>query len=179
MSGSAPSTRFAPDVGRRDHPADPGTHERAVERLLYRMETPPWSAVYRFAIGFAVVPVFSLGRPGGSADWLVVAFFLTVMAALRVVPAIMRGVLPFSQAARTHWARRRRLAKRYDSYQWRKLLWIGVGLWAYLMLTGRPGVAESALAIACLATGGAGTVIWRYRARTAEAHRSGERPGRQ
>ena len=55
-------------------------------------------------------------------------FLLAGLFLLRLVPAALRRLLPFSTETQDVWRERRRLGKRYDSYQWRKLLWIGLGI---------------------------------------------------
>src|SRR5271169_6612304 len=99
-----------------------------LEKLLVLLESSPWDAVYRLAIGFATVSVFSHVFGKDRSVWAFVAFLLGVLFMLRVAPAVFRRVMPFSDTVQQVWAERRQLAKRYDSYQWQKLLWIGAGL---------------------------------------------------
>jgi hypothetical protein len=80
------------------------------------------------------------------------------------VPAILRKILPFSAAARTVWAERRQMAKRVDSYQWRKLFWIGMGLGLFTLQSGHRFPALLGLTFGCLAAGAIGLATWRYRA---------------
>ena len=76
-----------------------------------------------------------LGSDG--SDWTLVPFLLLVLLLLRVVPAVVRKVVPFSAELREAWSVRRRTAKLYDSYQWRKLMWIGAGLALYVAVSGQ------------------------------------------
>lgn len=100
--------------------------------------------------------------------WGATVLILAVLAALRVGPAIVRRVFRFPDDVREVWAERRQLAKRYDSYQWRKLFWLGVGLCAYLALRrdGQPG--KLGLSLACLLGGVAGSLVWAKRRRGAD-----------
>jgi hypothetical protein len=130
------------------------------------VETPPWHAAYRLAIGFCLVPLFALWRGDHGSDWRLLPLFLVVLLALRLVPVIIRRVLPVSGGVQAHWAQQRLLAKRADSYQWRKLVCFGLGLAAYLAMEGRADVIPAALAIACLLAGGLGAWRWRRLARS-------------
>src|SRR5262249_13078902 len=80
-------------------------------------------AFYRVGSGYLIVPTWSYALGQGSG-WSLIVFFAGVLLALRVVPAVLRKVLPFDAEVRTIWADRRQMAKRVDSYQWRKLFWI-------------------------------------------------------
>ena len=72
-------------------------------------------------------------------------------------------MLPFDAEVRPIWAERRQMTKRVDSYQWRKLLWIGIGLALFALLSGRRLPVQLAITAACLAAGAAGTTMWRHR----------------
>jgi hypothetical protein len=123
-------------------------------------------ALFRVALGVLLIPVFGWSRAGGESAWSLWLFFLFVLLALRIVPAVLRHILPFSQETQRTWFARRVLAKRYDSYQWRKLLWIGLGLSAYLAVRGEAAPAQDLLATVCLVGGVLGEVAWRRVART-------------
>jgi hypothetical protein len=145
---------------------------RAVERMLLQLECSPWHAIHRVAIGFAILAVYH-GLPF-ARDWrLLLLTFAAVLLSLRIAPAIARRVLPFSVAAQAAWAERRRLGKRYDAYQWRKLLWIGVGMVIWLLLPGSFSPAPAALTAVCVVGGGIGA--WRWNRRVAAATRRGAR----
>ena len=78
-------------------------------------------------IGFVLIPLVRWSRyDDGSVGRLIVSLG-ALLVALRVVPAIARRPFHFGRHA-GEWFTRRRIAKKYDSYQWRKLLWIGIGL---------------------------------------------------
>jgi hypothetical protein len=132
-----------------------------VDRFLLHLDEGPFGALYRALIGFATIPAMRLllGRDG--SDWTLVLFLLTVLLLLRVGLAVVRKVLPFSPELQEAWSVRRRTAKLYDSYQWRKLMWIGVGLAFYVAVSGRYWPVQIALSMFCLITGAIGTVRWR------------------
>ncbi len=130
------------------------------EQVLRRMDAPPFQPMYQAIIGFLVVPAFARAI-GGGVDWRLMPFFLAVLAAVRIVPAVLRHVLPLPADVKAHWFRQRALAKRYDSYQWRKLFWFGLGLAAYMALFDRGARVEQALGLICLVSGALGLLVWR------------------
>ena len=112
-------------------------------------------------LGLAILPAFR-ALPGGDDRALIFpALFLGMLVALRVAPAVLRHILPFSAEAKTIWAERRNIAKQYDSYQWRKLFWIGLGLLPYAAVGGGLKTGELVVTIICLICGGAGLLLWR------------------
>jgi hypothetical protein len=144
----------------------PDAAENLWETLARGVETPPWHAGYRLVIGFCLVPFLAWWPGGNRSDWRLFPLFILVLLTLRLVPAVARRLLPVSEALRTHWTHQRLLAKRFDSYQWRKLVWFGLGLTAYLAVNGRADAVPTGLAAACLMTGGLGAWRWRHLART-------------
>jgi hypothetical protein len=130
-------------------------------KTLRRTGAAPWEPLYQLAVGFLVVPVFGRLSGRSGSDWRLLPFFLLVLIALRVVPAMVRHLLPFSAELKAHWFNQRALAKRYDSYQWRKLFWLGLGLAGYVALYDRDGRAGGLLAAACLVSGALGLFVWR------------------
>ena len=119
----------------------------APERPVRHSGWASWHALYRLVIGFCLVPVAGWWWGDGAATWRLVLSFLFVLVMLRIVPAVVRHVLPFPQDVKAEWARERLLAKRFDSYQWRKLLWFGLGLVAHLLIAGRALAVPSILAL--------------------------------
>jgi hypothetical protein len=132
-----------------------------LERYLVELDSGPSSAVSRVALGLCIPPVFRALSGGSDQIWIDVALFLALLIGLRVIPAVLRKVLPFSAEAKKVWLDRRQIAKRYDSYQWQKLLWIGVGLLPYGVVGGGLKIGETVLTVICLIGGGAGWLIWR------------------
>ena len=123
----------------------------------------PWPALSRLALGFLVFPIAAWWLAVETPDWRVVPFFLLLLLALRVVPAVARRVLPTPTEVQARWAGRRELAKRFDSYQWRKLLWFGLGMALYLLVVRGAAGAEIGLALACVVAGALGETRWRRR----------------
>jgi hypothetical protein len=140
---------------------------RTLERILVDLDSSPWSAISRVALGLTILPIFR--QLTGSSDriWLYAILFLGLLLALRMVPAVLRHALPFSDEAKTIWAERRQIAKQYDSYQWQKLFWMGLGLLPYAFLGNGPRPNEIILTLFCLIGGSAGLLVWR---RNKDAH---------
>ena len=138
---------------------------RAADRMLVRLDQPPWSALFGVTVGYAVVPVWLWATSSHVPGWTLVPFLLVVLASIRIVPAVLRKLLPFDRDAQQIWAERRRMAKRYDSFQWRKLFWIGAGLFLYAWASGSRFGVLMGLAQWTLIAGAAGQIIWQYRAR--------------
>jgi hypothetical protein len=131
------------------------------ERTLVSIEDHPWAALYRMAVGFVAMPIVSFAWKGQASAVAAIATLLGILLMLRFLPMVFRGVLSFSEPVQKIWDDRRQAAKRHDSYQWRKLFWIGVGLAAYVVLTGQFGVANVSVGAICLMSGAAGVLRWR------------------
>ena len=130
------------------------------DRFLLAIDDGVLGVLSRVVIGFATLPVMSFLLGSNVSDWMLVPFLLLVLLLLRGVPTIIRKLVPFSPAVKEVWTVRRRLAKLYDSYQWRKLLWIGVGLALYTTAFGQLSPVRIAVFSACILAGVAGTVRW-------------------
>jgi hypothetical protein len=131
---------------------------RPVERLLLSIERAPLSAIYRIAIGFALIPLFQRLAGTGKPPWSFLLFFLCLLVLLRLVPLVLRKVLPFSKELQDAWFSQRALSKQYDSFQWRKLFWIGLGLGAYMAIYRQHTLTYGLIAAVCIAGGAAG--LW-------------------
>jgi hypothetical protein len=136
----------------------PGT---VTGRLFVNINTPPWDAVYRFAAGWVSVEISPWPFFRRFADWSLVAALLVVLVMVRVVPGVARRVLPFAKSTKAVWAEHRQLGKRFDSYQWRKLFWIGVGVAACSIWSNRLSVAIISVATICMVVGALGYATWR------------------
>lgn len=145
-------------------------------QLVLALETPPWDSAYRALIGYGIMPAYLQFADGSSAPWKLFAFFLAILAALRIVPGVFRRVLPFSREVKTIWAKRRALARRYDSYQWRKLFGLGLGWLMYLFIAGLGQGTPLALAIACVVGGSLGLLFWHKQSRMIAAQASPPTP---
>ena len=133
---------------------------RSIERFLIALDSWPWSAGSRVALGLIIPPVFRVLSGDSDSIWIYLALLIGLLAMLRVVPALMRHALPFSAEATAIWAERRHIAKQYDSYQWQKLFWIGLGLLPHALIGGGLGKGELVVTFICLAGGSAGLLLW-------------------
>ena len=130
------------------------------DRILLQLDEAPWHGL-RLAAGFVVIPLWRLMMGPDSTQSSLVGFFLAVLVATRVLPMVIRRVMPFSADVREVWAARREWGKKHDSYQWQKLFAMGTGVVLYMVVSRdyRPEVAL--LAIGCLLPGVAGVMAWR------------------
>jgi len=135
-----------------------------LEKYLVLLEQAPWNVLYRIGIGYALVPVVSQFSGEDRSGWHLVVWFLGVLFTLRLLPAIARMIVPFSREAREIWTERRRVAKDFDSYQWQKLTWFGVGLAVFMSSSGNVDAIVLALTSFCLICGGFAFYVWRRKA---------------
>lgn len=133
-----------------------GESVRSIERLLLE----PWQSVFRVAYGFFVALLIVHWRGRDISMWEWILLFLGALILLRLAPIIARKALPFSKAVKAVWFEQRQLAKRFDSFQWAKLLWLGIGVGAHVIYAGRLMAQEGMLALACIVAGGLGAVMW-------------------
>ena len=115
----------------------------------------------RVVLGFLIPPVFRALSGGRDQVWISLALFAGLLIGLRVIPALLRAVLPFSAETRSIWFQRRQVAKLHDSYQWQKLFWIGLGLLAFAVAGDGLRTGEQVVTLVCLTGGGAGLLLWR------------------
>ncbi|MCW5704272.1 MAG: hypothetical protein AB7I42_13270 [Bradyrhizobium sp.] len=132
-----------------------------IEHFLVKLDDGPSSAVSRVALGFCIPLVLRALTGGQDHIWTSLALFLGLLIALRVIPAVLRMLLPFSAEAKGIWLQRRQIAKRHDSYQWQKLFWMGIGLLAFAAIGGGLRTGELAVTLVCLVGGSAGMMFWR------------------
>jgi len=130
-------------------------------RFLVELDSGPSSGVSRVALGLCIPPVFRALSGGRDQIWIDLVLFLALLIGLRVIPAVLRKVLPFSAEAKQIWSDLRQIAKLHDSYQWQKLFWVGLGLLPYAVVGGGLRTGEWVLTAICLVGGGAGLLIWR------------------
>lgn len=143
---------------------------RYLEVLVLSFEKPPLYEICLAAIGFLIFPLYHRFF-GQHVGYLAIWFFFGVLLALKLVPALVRVLLPFPEAAQKYWANHRLLGKRYDSYQLRKLFWIGLGLSGHAALFGNFAGLRGLLAMACLLIGGIGWLVWQNKGiRDSECH---------
>ncbi len=131
-----------------------------MDDLLRNLDVGPMGALWRLLFGAAFALALSTWVPGASlacaATSLAVALFV-----MKAFAAVARKVVPATARTRDEWALRRAVAANRDSYQWRKLLWVGLGILAVVVVTGwRPG-SLAALGGACVAAGAVAEIAWR------------------
>jgi hypothetical protein len=137
---------------------------KAAEKPAGESEILQFETLYRLALGFFAVPLLSHTVGNQRADWALVPLLLAALLLLRIVPLLLRKLLPFARATQLVWAERRQLGKRYDSYQWQKLLWVGVGLALYMLQSGDTTATRLTVSSICLLTGALGLAWWRLAA---------------
>jgi hypothetical protein len=131
-----------------------------LDRVLINLDVGVPGAVLRIALGFLLVPALQVLRPE-PGPWTVVVSLLAMLFAVKIVAAVGRRVLPATDVVRSHWEWRRTLARYHDSYQWRKLLWIGIGLMMGAALGSAEGSVGWLLGAVCFFAGGVAEVFWR------------------
>ena len=131
------------------------------ERIIVSIDRYPWSSLYRIGLGYGIPLLYFHISSNESSEYVLILWFVFCLLVFRIVPAILRNLLPFSKNVRTIWAERREMAKRYDSYQWRKLMWFGIGMACFMML-GRASNGVLVMLTAFSLIGGAlGLECWR------------------
>lgn len=130
------------------------------EQFLLKFDSGAWGAAYRMVLGFCIPEALRLLSGGRDQVWLSLALFMGLLVALRVGPAILRMIFPFSREAKDIWFQRRQIAKLYDSFQWQKLFWIGLGILAFAAAGGGLRAGEQVVMLFCLVGGAAGLLIW-------------------
>jgi hypothetical protein len=135
----------------------------ALERLLLQLDQPPSSILFRVAIGYTLPFLYRWER-SDETGWVFILWFIGTLISLRVLPAVFRKLFPFSHEVNMAWMERRTLTKLYDSYQWKKLVWFGVGLLAYVSSSLTWETPIVAVALFCLLGGAAGSLFWKKRA---------------
>jgi hypothetical protein len=133
---------------------------RTLEQFLINLDRGPCRAISRMALGLTIPPVFHALLGGRDRVWPSLTLFVGILVMLRIVPAILRRALPFSVEAKRIWAERRNIAKQFDSYQWQKLIWIGLGLLLYATIGGGLTTGELVMTSICLIGGSAGLLAW-------------------
>ena len=132
-----------------------------IEAISLKLDQLPWGGIVRTILGLVLIPSYAFVSQGRFPAWGLLPFFLLVLVALRIAPLVFRKVLPFSEDAKSIWAARRRLAKFYDSYQWQKLFWIGLGFALYLVWVKETDAYKNALVAVCVLGGAVGLWTWR------------------
>ena len=134
---------------------------RLIETISLKLDQLPWGGILRALVGLVLIPSYAFFSQGRFPAWGILLFFLLALVALRIAPLVFRKAIPFSEDAKSIWAARRRLAKFYDSYQWQKLFWIGLGFGLYLVWRKETDAYKNGLVAVCVLGGAVGLWIWR------------------
>jgi hypothetical protein len=135
-----------------------------LENVLISLDIGGAGALLRMVLGVLLVAVVEAAHPE-TGLWMLSALLLGMLFAIKLVAAAARLVVPASPRVRSHWEWRRTLARYYDSYQWRKLLWYGVGIMMGGALAWPATSAQWILGIACTVAGGVAEALWRRHGR--------------
>ena len=131
-----------------------------LDRTLISIDRTPFDAVLRAVLGFACIPLLSLLHQDVRSVWVLTIGLLLLMFSIRVVPVFLRKLLPLSSEVKAVWSERRQIAKRYDSFQWQKLFFIGLGLAAYVIVSRELFTSTVAVSSFCVLAGAIGLVRW-------------------
>jgi hypothetical protein len=139
----------------------PLPHSDLYERCLAKLDAGIVGASFRAIIGFAVLAAWDRFASPHVPRWWLLVGFAVVLAALRILPAIARRVARFPPRVETAWRYRRTVAKLVDSYQWRKLLFFGLGMLIHGAIVRDADPWTAALTAGNLVAGGLGEWLWR------------------
>ena len=131
-----------------------------LDRTLISIDRTPFDAVLRALLGFVCIPLLSFLHQDVRSAWIVTISLLLLMFSLRVVPVFLRKLLPLSPEVKAVWSERRQIAKRFDSFQWQKLFFVGLGLAGYMMVSRKLLTSTVAVSSFCILTGAIGLVRW-------------------
>jgi hypothetical protein len=118
-------------------------------------------AAHRVLAGFLAIPLLTRFTGPQPSFLILSACLLGMLAAVRAAALVGRQALPFSKTVRAIWFDRRQVAKTHDSYQWKKLFWVGLGLFGYLAWSGEFLVEQVLVASLFLLAGLLGMIRWR------------------
>jgi hypothetical protein len=130
------------------------------EHFLIHFDDTPWAQMWRVALGVLLPPIISVLASSNEAIGTYFVLFAAFLITLRLFPAVVRYTVPIGPQVKTAWKHRRFLAKEYDSYQWQKLFWFGLGMSFHLIAGRTLGKAGVMLMAFCLIGGGLGLVVW-------------------
>lgn len=136
---------------------------KSIERLLAKLDEAPWGVLYRIAVGICIPEVYFYTVGDNSQPLAFFLILLGMLGALRIIPALMRRLIVFSEDAQAIWKSRRMLAKRNDSYQWKKIFWFGLGIGLHAIISAKNRGIAIVFALACMVPGAVGLIIWRSR----------------
>jgi hypothetical protein len=117
-------------------------------------------ALLRIVLGILFVPAVAVVNPQAGLGTMT-ALLLAMLFAIKLFAGVSRKLAPASTLVRSHWEWRRNLARYYDSYQWRKLLWFGVGILVGGALHWSETTPQWLLGLACVVAGAVAEIMWR------------------
>jgi hypothetical protein len=130
------------------------------DTLLLHLDVGPAGALWRVALGllFTLGTRASLPQAGHART---AAALLGVLFLVKVLAAVGRRLTVVPPGVSAAWTWRRALARDHDSYQWRKLVWVGLGILAAGLLAPPRAPWELGLGGACLLSGLVAEALWR------------------
>jgi hypothetical protein len=134
--------------------------QTSLDKVYVNLDTGVPGALLRIVLGILFVRAVGVVNPL-AGPWTTSAYLLAMLFAFKVFAGVSRRVVPVSMVVRSHWEWRRTLARYYDSYQWRKLLWFGTGIMMGYAPHWPATTAQWVLGLACVAAGAAAEVVWR------------------
>jgi hypothetical protein len=131
-----------------------------LDRALISIDRSPFDALLRALLGFGCIPLLLLLRQDVRSAWVLTIGLLLLMLSLRIMPVFLRKLLPPSREVKAVWDERRQIAKQYDSFQWQKLFFIGLGLAGYMLVSRELLTSAIAVSSFCVLFGAIGLVRW-------------------
>jgi hypothetical protein len=122
--------------------------------------------IFRFICGWLIIPTWNTVFSSHFSEFAFVIYFAICLLLLRVVPAVIRKAFPFPPHLQETWGRRRQIAKKFDSYQWRKLLWISFGFGMFLASSHIGTNTQKIMFFGSLFVGLVGSLCWFHAVRT-------------
>jgi len=129
-----------------------------LDRILIHLDVGVPGALGRVALGAALLPALRLVVPEPGA-WATALALAALLFGIKLFAAVARRLVSVSPQVRTHWDWRRNLARYHDSYQWKKVLWFGLGLSSTAVALD-PASGPGLLGAACAVAGAIGQVLW-------------------
>ena len=130
--------------------------------LMGKLTRVPGFAIYLIPSGF-LAGVTYLRFGGSRTAVMIIPFVLGTLVIIRFSANVLRRISPVSRVTRNSWAHARLVSKRFDSHQWQKLLWVGLGI-------GVAGLFERSLSVqyvlfttaaVCVTSGAVAAMVWR------------------
>jgi hypothetical protein len=131
-----------------------------LDSFLISIDRSPVDAVLRALLGFACIPFLTLLRQDVRSVRVLTIGLLLLMFSLRIVPVFLRKLLPLSAEVNAVWSERRQIAKRYDSFQWQKLFFVGLGMTCYMLVSQESLPSIVAVSSFCILFGAVGLFRW-------------------